>query len=198
VSKVWVRRLLPVLGCAAVVLGLLAGCGGESPASKAFGGLSSADEKALPEWSQHFRDVPAANVEVVAAFSKGTETQANQAVQKLGAAVDRSTDEAKDFESAKLRAALASYMAPFEQLVDAYRAAVAYFTEHPDTPDTDPRALQLITQIQKAAAATRAADRTLISKLTAVMNADQRKKFLDQVNEEQKKYDDQADAAVGS
>jgi hypothetical protein len=49
--------------------------------------------------------------------------------------------------------------------------------------------------LQDAVAATRRADKTLISQLTRVMNADQRKRFLDQVDQEQRKYEQQSTQA---
>lgn len=176
----------------------LVGCGSQSdsPASKAFGGLSDSDMTALRDWSAGFGQFPDDNIAVVKAFSDNDFAGAADAVDELNSVVTDTSDAIVDFDNPQLRDALTQYMEPFERLVDAYQRVVDYYSES-SAPADSAAENDMVADIQQAARDTRRADRALLRRLTDVMSADQRREFLDGMQQMQDDYERKAQKAIG-
>jgi hypothetical protein len=100
---------------------LAAACGDEdNPASKAFGGLSEADQQELEEWFTAMEDFPHVNARFARMLQEENARGAQAAVDDMTGILDKGESIARGFESGELKSTTEDYVSTMQDLAGSY------------------------------------------------------------------------------
>jgi hypothetical protein len=143
---------------------LSTGCGGDNPASKAFGGLTDADMQAIQEVSRSLQsagtDFTTMNARLEAENVAGARPSLDSAAPKL----DQAEDDTLDIDNADLRRTMQDYVGVTRTVLAAFDRWIAYFED--DTMARD-EALEheMLSDIEAATTAARKADQDFLNRI---------------------------------
>jgi hypothetical protein len=191
------RALIALLTAAFLgVSGLtLSACGGSdnTPASKAFGKLSSQDMSKLRQFSSRSRTVVSAQAQMIGAMNDKDVTVAREQLDGLERTVEVLRQSTVDFDSATLRRVLGDYVRPLQRYALAVDRLISAVEDEEDAgmSTSDAAANDMIADVQDAAEAARAADEKLMNRLLDVMSPEQRSEYRKLYQQVQQRFEQQ-------